>query len=131
MSGQYYVYIMTSQYHTVLYTGVTNDISNRAHQHAAGVGSAFTRRYNVDTLVYVERFTDAEEAIRREKQIKGYSRKKKVDLILAKNPGWRNLLEPPCHSERSEESLTPSSRSTGTDNPVRAPSCRRDDKAGG
>ncbi len=89
---RYYVYILTNVRHTVLYTGVTNDLVRRLSEHQQGL-SAFTRRYNVHKLVYVEMFHDVREAIAREKQIKAGSRRKKIALIESFNPTWRDLSE--------------------------------------
>jgi putative endonuclease len=93
MSRQYYVYIMTTQHNTVLYTGVTNNLKRRAYEHRSGHGGGFTSRFNVDKLVYYEITPSAEAAIAREKQLKGGSRQKKLDLIEAMNPEWRDLYE--------------------------------------
>ena len=73
----YFVYIMTNKYNTVLYTGVTNNLSRRALEHKAGLIEGFTRKYNVKKLVYFEIFDNVYDAILREKQIKGGSRRKK------------------------------------------------------
>ena len=86
----YYVYIMTNAAHTVLYTGVTNNIRRRVQEHQSGQGSFFTRRYNVKKLVYVEEYQDVNDALAREKQIKAGSRQKKLDLINAENPAWKD-----------------------------------------
>jgi putative endonuclease len=93
MRKQYYVYIMTNQHNTVLYTGMTNDLQRRAYEHRTGRGGGFTSRYNVNKLVYYEGTGDVNAAIAREKQIKGGSRQKKLDLIEAMNPEWRDLYE--------------------------------------
>ena len=93
MSKQYYVYIMTNQRNTVLYTGMTNDLRRRAYEHRTGRGGGFTSRYNVVKLVYYEETGDVNAAIAREKRIKGGSRQKKLDLIEAMNPEWRDLYE--------------------------------------
>ncbi len=93
MKHQYYVYIMTNKHHTVLYTGVTNDLACRVYEHKTGVGSTFTGRYNVTKVVYYEVFEEARSAISREKQIKAGSRHKKVELIESMNAGWRDLSE--------------------------------------
>jgi len=92
---QYYVYIMTNKHNTVLYTGVTNDLTRRACEHRTGLGGRFTSKYRVTKLVYCEEFADPRSAIEREKQIKGGSRQKKVDLINAMNPEWKDLYEKP------------------------------------
>ena len=73
----YYIYILTNNNNTVLYTGVTNDLVRRIHEHKNKLIKGFTEKYNVDKLVYYEVFDYIELAIRREKQIKGYSRVKK------------------------------------------------------
>jgi putative endonuclease len=86
------VYIMTNRHRTVLYTGVTSDLDRRVLQHKAGVHPAgFTRRYNIDRLVYYELANDIRSAIAREKQIKRWRREKKVMLIESMNPEWRDL----------------------------------------
>jgi len=87
-----YIYILTNKNHTVLYTGVTSNLPNRMYEHRTGFfKGAFTSKYNVDKLVYFEGFTRIEEAIAREKQIKGGSRQKKLDLINRFNPEWKDL----------------------------------------
>ena len=101
MPHDYCVYILASRSRT-LYVGVTTDLARRLAQHRSGV-SEFTRRYRIQRLVYLERTGDVASAIRREKQLKGMSRRKKLDLITAQNPGWDDL-SPPCLPERSEES---------------------------
>lgn len=90
---QYCVYIMANTHNTVLYTGVTNNLERRVYEHKNGLGSAFVRKYNVHKLVYYEIGSDVNVAIAREKQIKGGSRKKKVDLINSLNPEWKDLYE--------------------------------------
>ena len=87
---QYYIYIMTNHSKT-LYTGVTSDLAGRVYQHKEGTGSAFTRKYKINRLVYYEEFSDIKEAIAREKQIKGWVRRKKIDLIESINPTWDDL----------------------------------------
>ena len=93
MHHESYVYIMTNVRHTVLYTGVTNDIVRRAQVHCSGKGGAFTTKYRVTQLVYVEEFNSILDAIAREKTIKAGSRKKKVKLIASMNPEWKDLLQ--------------------------------------
>jgi len=88
---RYYVYIMTNKRNTVLYTGITNDLKRRIYEHQAKIVEGFTRRYNIDKLVYYEVCQNAESAILREKQIKGGSRAKKIGLINTMNPEWRDL----------------------------------------
>ena len=85
------VYIMVNKHHTVFYVGVGASISNRIAQHGQKVYSkSFTARYNIEKIVYYELFDTIVEAIAREKQIKKYSRVKKIQLILSKNPGWKD-----------------------------------------
>ena len=93
MAQQYYVYIMTNKRNTVLYTGVTNDLKRRVYQHKAKLVSGFTRKYNVSKLVYYEIGGDVGGAIAREKQIKGRSRQKKMDMISSMNDDWQDLYE--------------------------------------
>lgn len=91
MRNEYYVYIMTNKGNTVLYTGVTNDLRRRVFEHKNGLVPGFTNEYRISRLVYFERFEDVNDAIAREKQIKGGSRRKKVDLIEGINRGWKDL----------------------------------------
>lgn len=93
MDKYYYVYILTNQRNTVLYTGVTNDLARRVYEHREKVVPGFTKKYNVNKLVYYEMTESIESAILREKQIKGGSRQKKLDLINRMNPQWRDLYE--------------------------------------
>lgn len=87
----YYVYIATNQRNTVFYTGVTNDLQRRISEHKQKKVHGFTSSYNIDKLVYYEVFPMAHEAIAAEKKIKGWSRRKKLDLITAKNPHFNDL----------------------------------------
>lgn len=87
------VYIMTNKNNTVLYTGVTSNIINRVAAHKNKMAEGFTSKYNVTKLVYFEDFATMPEAIAREKQIKGGSRLKKIDLINKMNPEWEDLYE--------------------------------------
>jgi len=86
----YFVYIMTNRSKT-LYTGVSNSLIRRVREHKEGIGSGFTSRYRLDRLVYYERFEDVHRAIGREKEIKGWSRTKKIALVVSVNPAWRDL----------------------------------------
>ena len=89
-----YFYIMTNVYNTVLYCGATIDLYKRVLEHKNKIfKNSFTLKYNIDKLVYFESFSIAGDAFRREKQIKAGSRKKKVDLIIGMNPGWKDLFE--------------------------------------
>ena len=92
-SKQYSVYILTNARHTVLYTGVTNNLLRRVLEHKNKTGCAFTKRYNVDELVYFESGDDINQAIYREKQIKAGSRQDKIDLINRMNPEWKDLYQ--------------------------------------
>lgn len=92
MKREYYVYIMTNRYNTVLYTGVTNNLERRVHEHREKRGGACTARYNIAKLVYMETYPDIREAIAREKQIKAGSRQDKIDLINNLNPQWKGLM---------------------------------------
>jgi len=88
------VYILTNKNHTTLYTGVTSDLWKRVNEHISGTKhNSFTNKYNLRKLVYYELFHSIEEAISREKQIKGGSRQKKIDLINRFNADWRDLYE--------------------------------------
>jgi putative endonuclease len=89
----FFVYILTNKNNTVLYTGMTSDLRNRVSEHKEKTYKGFTSKYNVDKLVYFERFSRAEEAVLREKQIKAGSRQKKLDLINAFNPNWIDFFE--------------------------------------
>ena len=93
MSKEYCVYIMTNKYNTVLYTGVTNNLKRRVWEHKQGLGSKFASRYHVTKLVHYEQFENVNLAIAREKQIKGGSRQKKINLIIGLNPAWDDLYE--------------------------------------
>jgi len=87
---QYYVYIMTNNSRT-LYTGVTNDLRRRVYEHKNKLIPGFTNKYNITKLVYYEECKDIKIAIAREKQIKGWLRKKKIELIEKENPNWEDL----------------------------------------
>ena len=89
----YYVYILTNKNKTVLYTGVTNNLKERLYYHNNPLpfSKAFTTKYKCFFLIYFEHFSDIEQAIRREKQIKGLSREKKEHLISSSNPKWTFL----------------------------------------
>jgi len=93
MRKQYCVYILTNWQNTVLYTGVTSDLKRRVYEHRGKLLGGFTARYNIRKLVYYEVTDDIRAAIVREKQIKAGSRQKKMDLINAVNPDWRDLYD--------------------------------------
>ena len=88
----YYVYILTNKTKTVLYTGVTNNLQRRIYEHKNKLIDGFTKRYNVDCLVYYEATPDIKSAIMREKQIKNLLRSKKEDLINKVNPNRDDLM---------------------------------------
>mgnify|MGYP001582423347 CR=1 FL=1 len=87
------VYIMTNKHHTVLYTGVTADLATRVDQHKGNPSFGFAGRYRTTKLVYAELAEDMDQALFREKQIKAGSRQKKIDLISASNPEWKDLSQ--------------------------------------
>jgi putative endonuclease len=90
--GVYWVYILASD-HRTLYTGVTSDLEKRLFEHRTGMIKGFSRKYNVHRLVYFAATDSPLAAIAREKQFKGWSRSKKVELIEAENPEWLDLSE--------------------------------------
>ncbi len=89
----YYVYMMTNRSRVVLYTGVTKSLQRRLWFHDNASKRNFTKRYKVDRLVYYERFDRARDAISREKEIKGWRREKKNDLVRTLNPKWEDLAK--------------------------------------
>ena len=88
---QYYVYILANKANVAIYIGVTNDLIRRVYEHKEKFVMGFAEKYGIDKLVYYEIFNDAENAILREKQLKGGSRGKKNALIASMNPEWRDL----------------------------------------
>jgi putative endonuclease len=89
----YWVYILASAPGGTLYVGVTNDLVRRVYEHREGLAESFTRRHRIKTLVYFEAHDTIATALQREKNIKHWSREWKIDLIVASNPGWRDLYE--------------------------------------
>ncbi len=89
----YYVYIMASQRYGTLYVGITNDLVRRVHEHRTDAVEGFTKKYHVHRLVYHEQTDDILSALAREKQLKKWERKWKVELIEAENPEWEDLYE--------------------------------------
>ena len=87
------VYIMTNKFNTALYTGVTSGLVGRVWQHKNKLVEGFTKKYNINKLVYYDVTDSIESAIAREKQIKGWTRAKKIALIESINPGWKDLAE--------------------------------------
>ncbi|MBN1779272.1 MAG: GIY-YIG nuclease family protein [Candidatus Buchananbacteria bacterium] len=90
---KYYIYLMVNKGDTTIYTGMTGNLQERVRQHKEGVFKGFTSRYRLNKLVYYEEFNNAYDAITREKQIKGGSRKKKIELIEGSNCGWEDLSD--------------------------------------
>lgn len=90
---EYYVYILSNKYNGTLYIGVTSDIIKRIWQHKQKIIKGFTSKYDIDKLVYFEQFNDVNLAISREKRLKEYQRKWKLDLINFNNPSWDDLYE--------------------------------------
>lgn len=87
----FYVYILTNKNNTVLYVGVTNNLLRRVYEHQNRLVEGFTKKYNLGKLIYFEESINAYDAISREKQIKGWRRSKKVDLINQINLAWNDL----------------------------------------
>ena len=92
-SKTYYVYILAIKRNGTLYVGVTNNLQRRIYEHKNNLAKGFTQKYNIHNLVYYEETNDVNIAIEREKQIKSWSRKKKLALIEKENPVWRDIAE--------------------------------------
>ena len=88
-----YIYILFNKRNGTLYTGVTSNLVQRIYQHKNKVIDGFSKKYNIDKLVYYEAFDDIESAIVREKQIKAGSRLNKIKLIESINPNWKDLYD--------------------------------------
>ena len=93
MIKQYYIYIITNKNNTAFYVGVTNNLIRRVYEHKNKLIEGFSKKYNLDKLVYYEVFEEIEQAISREKQIKAGSRKKKIDLIEKFNTKWVDFYD--------------------------------------
>lgn len=91
MNKQFFVYLTTNSNNTVIYTGMTNNLTRRVYEHKEKMIEGFTKKYNVIKLVYYEIYKELYLAIAREKQIKAGSRRKKVELIEKNNPEWKDL----------------------------------------
>ncbi|HZX35231.1 MAG TPA: GIY-YIG nuclease family protein [Thermodesulfobacteriota bacterium] len=89
----YYVYILASKRNGTLYIGVTNDLLRRAYEHKNNLVNGFTKEYGVHSLVYYEQYGDVELAIQREKCLKKWNRKWKLELIEKENPDWKDLYK--------------------------------------
>ncbi len=87
----YYIYILASKRNGTLYIGITNDIVKRIWEHKEKLVQGFTKKYDVDILVYFEQFTDVKDALKREKALKKWNRRWKLELIEEKNPNWNDL----------------------------------------
>ncbi len=85
------IYILTNKNNSVLYVGVTNNLARRIWEHKSKLIEGFTKKYNVNKLVYFESFDNPSDAIKREKQLKAGSRKKKIELVDNFNPDWKEL----------------------------------------
>ncbi len=90
MDRKFYIYILTNRSNT-LYIGVTNNLQKRLWEHKHKLVKGFTAKYNLDRLIYFEEYRDVNEAIEREKKLKGWNRKKKINLIKTKNPEFKDL----------------------------------------
>lgn len=88
---QYYIYIMSNEFQSVFYTGVTNNLVRRVYEHKNKLLDGFTKRYNISKLLYYEESIDIKSAIEREKQIKSLNRLKKIKLIKTTNSDFRDL----------------------------------------
>ncbi|HBO16881.1 MAG TPA: endonuclease [Candidatus Moranbacteria bacterium] len=89
----YCVYILTNQRNGTLYIGITSNLKNRIFQHKEKIVEGFTKKYNIDKLVYFEQTEDVQSALRREKQLKKWNRDWKLRLIEEKNPQWKDLYD--------------------------------------
>ncbi|APF17265.1 GIY-YIG nuclease family protein [Caldithrix abyssi] len=89
----YFVYIMTNWNNKVMYVGITNNLMRRVYEHKNKLIDGFTKKYNINKLVYYETFQDVRAAIEREKEIKKWRREKKNKLVNTENPEWRDLSE--------------------------------------
>ena len=93
MDKQSYIYIITNRYNSTLYIGVTSNLIKRIWEHKNKVVEGFTKKYNVDRLVYYELTEDVESALNREKQLKRWHRQWKINLIKEMNPEFKDLSE--------------------------------------
>ncbi len=87
----YYIYILTNKSNKVMYIGVTNDLMRRLYEHKNELVDGFTKKYHVHKLVYYEEYSNPLDAIAREKQLKGFLRRKKNELVETMNPSWEDL----------------------------------------
>ncbi len=91
MENKYYVYILTNWNNKVIYIGVTNNLERRIYEHKNKLIDGFTKKYNVNKLVYAEETNDIKSALRREKELKKWRREKKDKLVESVNPEWKEL----------------------------------------
>ncbi len=91
--NEYYVYILTNWNNKVMYVGITNNLARRVYEHKHKMVDGFTKKYNLNKLVYYERTSDVFAAISREKEIKKWRREKKDRLVIALNPEWKDLSD--------------------------------------
>ena len=96
MQKQYYVYILTKERNSTFYVGMTSDLIKRIWHHKNSVANGFTKKYNIKQLVYYEVFDDLQNAIKREKRLKQWSRAWKIKAIEEQNPEWNDLYEEIC-----------------------------------
>jgi len=92
----YYVYLLTNWNNKVMYVGMTNNLERRLYEHKNKLVNGFTKKYNINKLVYFEETSDVYEALSREKEIKKWRREKKDNLVLSTNPEWEDLSEGWC-----------------------------------
>ncbi|OIP77783.1 MAG: endonuclease [Candidatus Portnoybacteria bacterium CG_4_8_14_3_um_filter_44_10] len=90
---QYFAYIATNKRNTTLYTGVTNNLYRRMHEHKNSLVEGFSKKYKICKLIFYESFNNVQDAILAEKRIKGWTRQKKINLIKSKNPEFKDLLD--------------------------------------
>ena len=88
----YYVYVITGKSNSALYIGVTNDLARRIHEHKSETIDGFSKRYHLHKLVYFEEYSEINQAILREKQLKAWKREKKIELIKKQNPTFREYI---------------------------------------
>ncbi|MFC1724094.1 GIY-YIG nuclease family protein [candidate division KSB1 bacterium] len=93
MIKKYYIYIMSNKKDGTLYIGITNDLKRRVYEHKDGKIKGFTKRYNLDKLIYFEEFKNIDEAIIREKMLKRWNRTWKTELLEKSNPDWKDLYD--------------------------------------
>ena len=103
MKNNYYVYIITNRNNNVLYIGITNNLKRRIYEHREKLISGFSKKYNLKKFIYYESTSDVKSAILREKQLKNWHRKWKINLITRFNNGWIDLSDKLWDSESSSE----------------------------